>query len=331
MTETKEKTGIRRWALRIILGAAAAVVLGGFLIAAIAAVFGGVSGPGVQTAEITPGAISSAPNVSVGAPSMGYSTGSSGGGVSDSKTTPSAISPLPPTPSGGGSPAQNKIIKSGTATIETDAAYAGLQQVKSIADHYGAFFENESMSKTDQNGENASIVVRVPSDKFDSFILDLNKSSIGRILNMDITQSDQSRTYQDMNTQLKSAEAELTAVEALLKQAHSIGEILSIRQQSSDIRAQVDQLKSQLSSIDNQVSYSTLSIDLQSPARVVGAENWWTGTMQRMMDSLQGTVTVLLVFLTMLLPWLLLATLGYSIVRLIRGFWKRRTRGTATE
>lgn len=211
-----------------------------------------------------------------------------------------------------------KIIKTGTIDIESKEAYESMTKIKNISQEYESFFEDEQSYENDY-GEYSSLVVRIPSQNFDKFVDALkNDDSLGKVKNLDISQSDQSSYYRDMKADLESAEKELAAVESILSQAKTVEEVLMIRDRSTALRSEVNRLKVSLSDVDEKVTYSTLYITVTAPGAIKGEDNWWRNTLQNVVNSFQNTISVLILFLTVITPWALFVAVLYFIIKFIK-------------
>lgn len=162
-------------------------------------------------------------------------------------------------------PAAEKIIYSGSATVETrkfDAAVSGL--VKLVSDS-GGFVENSSVSGAsyDETGEqrgyrSAQYTVRVPAEKFKSVSDSLK--TLGNVTQTNTQAENITMQYTDAAAHLDALKTQETRLLELLAKAQSMDDILKIEDQLSNVRYQIESLTSQLKNWDNEVSYSTLNV-----------------------------------------------------------------------
>lgn len=225
--------------------------------------------------------------------------------------------------SGGGTPEQTKVVKNGSMQIETKNAEETYEEVKSIADTHKAFYEDSYLSASDY-GEQAYLVVRVEANNFESLVEDLRKITSGEVAEVQVSKTDETKYYQDLQADLKSTEAELVAVEALLSKATTVDEILKIREQTKSLRQQANNLKSTIDNLDNQVSYSTLRVSLTAPGAIQTEENWWHNTLENFVVTLQITTAFIINLFAVMIPWLVMGFVGYFIFKGIRNFRKSR-------
>lgn len=301
--------GIPKWGK-----VAGGIVVAVFVLAAAAASLlssldGGALSAGAATGgvAVTGYASDAGPNQ---APALGMSSAAGKASNASAEAVPS------PAPSPGSSSATQhgeKILKAGTLVLEASDPTAVATRLKAVADKYGAFVEDESFTAGD--APTGYAVYRVPAAKYDAFVAEAK--SPGTVLSLSIQASDATKAYDDTKVQLASTLEELAAVEKLLSRARSVTEILAIREQTRELRSEADQLASSLASIDDQAAYSTLTVQVQSPAAVKGESFWGNNTLQALLTVFQGSLRSVGLFLAALVPWALAVGLVWAIVALI--------------
>ena len=158
----------------------------------------------------------------------------------------------------------------------------------------------------------------VPAANFDTTIDQLSK--IGTVQSEHITGTDVSAQYVDLNARLANAEAQRDAMLALLKQATGINDIISVQNQIGQITAQIEQLKGQIKYLDDNTSYSSVTVTLMESGAPVqtASDNWGFAT--ALNDAAHNFVTTVNYFvagLGAIGPFIVLLGLGYVV-------WRRR-------
>ena len=158
----------------------------------------------------------------------------------------------------------------------------------------------------------------VPAANFDRTIDQLSK--IGTVQNEHITGTDVSAQYVDLNARLANAQAQRDAMLALLKQATSINDIITVQNQIGQITAQIEQLKGQIKYLDDNTSYSSVGVTLtESGAPVQTTSDSW-GFATALNDAAHNFVATVNYFVAgvgAVGPFLVLLGLGYAV-------WRRR-------
>ena len=75
----------------------------------------------------------------------------------------------------------------------------------------------------------------------------------------------------DLNARLTSAQAHLTALQALLAKATSLDDITTLEQQIEDVETSIDADQGQLTSLDQAVTYATVTVQLKERGAVTAA------------------------------------------------------------
>ena len=96
-----------------------------------------------------------------------------------------------------------------------------------------------------------------------------------------ITGQDVSAQYVDLQARLANEEAQRNAMLALLAQAKSINDIITVQNQIGQITQQIEQLKGQIQYLDHNTAYSTVAVTLTeagAPAPATTADTWGFAT-----------------------------------------------------
>lgn len=136
--------------------------------------------------------------------------------------------------------------------------------------------------------------------------------------------------YTDMDTHIKALREELDALFSMMEQATSMKDILSIQSQITDVRYEIESYESQLRVYDNQVTYSTIYLDLYE----VNRESSTAGTtfgervkakfndnLYQMGQGFQNFMVGLLGGLPILIPIVIICVI---VIVVFRKVWKRR-------
>jgi hypothetical protein len=200
-----------------------------------------------------------------------------------------------------------------------------LQAVRTLVESEGGYIAGTDAQATPADtSENTSIRTgvisfMVPAAHFDDAIDQLSK--VGKVQNEHITGTDVSAQYVDLNARLVNAEAQLDAMRALLKQATTINDIIAVQNQIGQITAQIEQLKGQIKYLDDNTSYSTVSVTLTesgAPAQSTPSDNWgFITALNQGAHNFMTTINYLVTGLGAVGPFLVLLGLGFLV-------WRRR-------
>ena len=184
-----------------------------------------------------------------------------------------------------------KLIKTVEMTVETkeyDEMLAGLnEQIKA----YGGYVEhmntyNGSIYSGRSYSRNASMTIRVPEDKLEEFLEEV--TNISNVVRRSEKVDDVTLAYVDLSSHKEALQTEQMRLLELLKKAESVEDIITIEKRLSDVRYQIESMESQLRTYDNQISYSTvyLEIDEVKELTPVKEETVWEQISGGFVDSL---------------------------------------------
>lgn len=156
-------------------------------------------------------------------------------------------------------PTNTKMVYTASLTISTlefDKAYNDL---KALISENGGFIANEDISNGSR--KSAYITARIPTENYDGFIN--NYSSIGTVTNKNSSAENISKRYSDTESRIQSLEVQEKRLLELEAQAANVQEMLDIEDRLQDVRSELLSARNSLSSMDTDVAYSTITIQLQ--------------------------------------------------------------------
>lgn len=161
-------------------------------------------------------------------------------------------------------PTERKLIRTVHLSVETtefDQLIGNISQAVSDAAGYVESSDISGTSISDSLGRRyAYLTVRIPADKLDHFITLVGEQ--GNITNKSENTQDVTLQYSDMESRKKSLLIEQDRLWELLEKADTMESIIALEERLSKIRYQLESFESQLRTYDNQVDYSTVSINI---------------------------------------------------------------------
>lgn len=228
-----------------------------------------------------------------------------------------------------------KLIKNVNLSVETETFEELLATITEKTESFSGYIE-ESYTYNGSNyygrgTRNASMTVRIPAQQLDAFLSSV--SEVSNVISRNDSVSDVTLQYVDMESHKKALTAEQDRLLELLEQAESVEDIITIESRLSDVRYQIESMESQLQTLQNQVSYSTVYLDIQEVEKLTPVEEQTRGEMIRegFVDSLYGVGNGLLDFgtaviidLPYLVVWAAVILLVILIIRLLRKHRKNK-------
>ena len=158
-----------------------------------------------------------------------------------------------------------KLIRNVNLSVETTSFDTLTANLTAAVTGFGGYVEQSdisgnSVSSSYSGNRYAYLTVRVPSDKLDIFITQVEEQ--GNITNKSETTQDVTLQYSDIESRKKSLTIEQDRIWALLEKADTLEAVIALESRLSEIRYQLESFESQLRTYDNQVDYSTVYISI---------------------------------------------------------------------
>ena len=337
----------------------AALVLGGVAVAASGA-FDSTASDSAATADRVAGAPTTMAAFSNDAK---VESVASGGAQTAAATIAAGPAPAPGLAAGGGTsdaatqapgqaPTQDgaKIVKTADLTVSiAKGKFTGaFAEASRIATANGGFVVSSSTSTTgfpgnpiplgdtsaqqapasDSRARAGQLTIRVPADRFDATRAAL--SGLGDVDNETINGQDVTSQLVDLGARITSLKAEEQAFQTLLGKATAIGDVLQIQDQLFNVRTQIEELQAQQASLDNQATFSTITVSMYEPgvAFTPAPKSEPSILSKAWDDATGGALNVLggmVVILGYAVPLALLALVGWGVWG-ITAPWRRRRR-----
>lgn len=159
-----------------------------------------------------------------------------------------------------------KIVYNGNIEANTKEFDKDCDMILSTLQEFGGYVESSSIYGTkpetrNDQGRTAQMTLRVPSKKFDTFIMMLK--GVGQNRSSQISGQDISLQYYDKETQLTMLQNRKTRLEEMLKNpAYTLDSIVALEKELSDVSYQIQMLETDIRTYDSLVDFSTVNITL---------------------------------------------------------------------
>ena len=234
-----------------------------------------------------------------------------------------------------GSPADTgrKLIRDVNMSVEARDFDGVLSQITDKVRELGGYVESSDVSGISVNSYGGSqqryadIRARIPADRLDRFVETVE--SAGNVTSKQEQVTDVTLRYSDVKSRKKSMEIEQERLWALLEKAESLDAVVALEARLSEIRYELESYTSQLRLYDNQVDYSTVSINMREVKDLTPTAPDSIGTriqkgFNRSLNNLGEAGTDLIVWIASNSPILLvLAVIIAAVVLFVRGLSRR--------
>jgi anti-sigma factor RsiW len=221
------------------------------------------------------------------------------------------------------------VVRTGSLGVYAKDLNQGFVTVSALAKGYGGYVESSSI----QGADAVSMTIRIPVNRFDDATQAISR--LGKLYQEQINGEDVTGAVVDDEARLKTLRVEESDLQELLSHAHSIGEILEIRDRITDVRSRIETIDAERQNLRGQSEMSSLSVTFMHEPIGVGASSptppsstaWLTGGWSRASARTTGVLRFLvLIFVNILtslpitLPVGLLTWWGWRKVKNSRAY-----------
>ena len=171
--------------------------------------------------------------------------------------------------------AERKLIKTVDLSVETEEYDTLLANLEQQIAGLGGYIEyqnqyNGSYYSGYQDTRNAYMQIRIPVEHMDEFVVNVGEWT--NIRNKEERVEDVTLQYVDLESRKKALITEQDRLLELLEKAESVEDIISIEARLSDVRYELESMESQLRTLNNQIDYSTINLNIQEVRRLTPTE-----------------------------------------------------------
>ena len=181
-----------------------------------------------------------------------------------------------------------KIIKTVELEAQTKEYNAYISGVNSSVTALGGYVEQSSTDLGDGSStynRNAKLVVRIPADKLDEFLVKAGEN--GKITSINEEQQNVTLEYVDLESRISAYKTERDTLTKLLSEAASLENVLAIQERLSEVNYEIENYTAKLRVLENRVSYSTVTMHIWEVERVTESEpSLWSQIKDRFLDNL---------------------------------------------
>ncbi|WP_196893863.1 DUF4349 domain-containing protein [Aureivirga marina] len=154
-----------------------------------------------------------------------------------------------------------KLIKNGRIGYNVQDLKVSREQIFQATKKYGGYISSDDEYRNAKNLEN-TIQIRVPSKHFDALMKEVT-TGISNFNFKEISIQDVTEEFLDVKARLNSKKELENRYLELLKKAIKVSEILEIEKEINNLRTEIESIEGRFYYLQNQISYSTLTIVLK--------------------------------------------------------------------
>ena len=232
-----------------------------------------------------------------------------------------------------------KIIYSANVAIQTTDFDGSLQTLEKTVSGFGGFIEASNVFGDTTYGDDGSMrvinrwayyTVRIPQAQFEAFLK--SAGTLGNVYSSGRNAENVTSRYTDYEARLDSLHTQEDRLLAMLEKSEDVETLIALESRLADVRYETESIERNLRNLDMQISYSTVSIDLQEVEVYTPSANVVRSFGEKISDAFQSGwrrfsrgVQNFCVDLVEALPVLLiLALIAAAVILLIRKLLKKR-------
>lgn len=231
---------------------------------------------------------------------------------------------------------ERMVIQTADLAIVVKDPQTRMAEIGQMAQAMGGYVVSSNMYQSYTNlGKEvpeASIVIRVPSEKLDQALAEIKKGA-GDVPYENRSGQDVTNAYVDLQSQLRAKQAAEEQLLEIMEDATRAEDVLAVYMQVQAIQTEIEQLKGQIKYYDEAVALSSVSVRLiaEESTQPIEVGPWKpAGAAKQAIEDLivfvQNFVDFLIRFAIYILPALLLIALPLLLVFLAGRAIYRRTR-----
>lgn len=212
------------------------------------------------------------------------------------------------------------IIRTATLQLRVKDVATSMDEIRSLVGGHAGYVTG-SQSRQEGDYTVGTMTVQVPAAQFDSAISQLRKLGL-KVLDENVTTSDVTEEYTDLNSQLRNLQATESRILALMGRAEAINDIMTLDRELRGIQGEIERITGRINFLGKRAEMSTITISLYPEAIEVQptpgpAEAWdpvriageaWESSLELLANVGTMVITVV-VFLWWLLPVAVVASI----------------------
>lgn len=227
-------------------------------------------------------------------------------------------------------PAATYLIRTADLTVRTRHVADALDKARTLVADAGGYAGDEDTSLDSAGHEESTIQLRVPPAAYDRLLTDLG--ALGTLLDRKVSVQDVTGKVVDVQSRITSQQASLTRVRLLMDRAGKLSDVVALEGELSTREADLESLQAQQASLKAQTDLATVTLRLTeppvrpAPPQKAKHDGFWTSVGHALGDGWHAfylAIRGVLIALSVLLPFLVVALLAWFGYRLARRWWPR--------
>jgi hypothetical protein len=170
---------------------------------------------------------------------------------------------------GGAVQGQRSIVRTASMNVKVTDLRRADEDARSTVARLGGFIESSQRSGLDTGFPQVTLVARVPVGKFDHAMRSFE--ALGSLLRSNERSEDVTVALADHEARLRTMLAQEEAYRAMLRQARTVKDSVTLQDRLMDLRADIESLAAQKRALEGQAALSTIELTLTAPDQLPAA------------------------------------------------------------
>ncbi|MFF4500711.1 DUF4349 domain-containing protein [Streptomyces sp. NPDC001401] len=166
----------------------------------------------------------------------------------------------------------SSIIRTASLTVQVKDVPKALDEARTTTENAGGYVGNETTSRDEKGRERTRVVLRVPVDKYDEVLTDLQGA--GKLLDRTAKAEDVTDQVVDVDSRIKSQRASVARVRELMDKATKLSDVVELEGELSGREADLEALLAQQASLKDRTSLATITLSLsETPVKAAAKDD----------------------------------------------------------
>jgi hypothetical protein len=220
---------------------------------------------------------------------------------------------------------ERKVLYTADIQIEVKKCDESIEKIKSIVSGMNGVIADTSVTEHDEGRKSATIVLRVPADKFETALKELG--ALGKVKSQNSHGDDITEEYVDLQARLTNAKRmEVRLIDLLENKSKKLKDMLDVERELGRVREKIERMEGKKRYFDQRAAMSTITVNLSEPYKYTSSI---LDPVKKALDKagelFMKSLGAVLLFLAAAIPWFILfGFFVYIFVVLIRRLFRKR-------
>lgn len=226
-----------------------------------------------------------------------------------------------------------KVIKNSNLNLTVKNLNQSRTNIENIVKKYNGYISNIRANNYSYE-KRLNITAKVPNKDFYNVNTEVkSQNGVEKVNSESISLSDVTKQYNDLKLRIKNKKSEEEQYRKIMEKAVKIEDVLKVTSSLNKVRNEIESLEIQFKNLNQQVSFSTLQIELVSVVdKVIEGEAWSPTTevkiaFENLKNNLKSLYSEILNFVAKLpvyIFYLVVLLIGFKILKILFRFVKSK-------